>query len=154
MFLVRKDGAKTGDTPPRDHRMLKKLSVENECFVLSIIAIVLFVGYQYVAIISKKAHRTRQEGPKSRHRRNIADGCCNFTFAKVKNNTKNTFVKVNFVGFLGNQFRKYHNFFGVNSKKVMFWGGESLGYLSQNRSFFTEDLRIFCWRFEDFLTKI
>lgn len=29
-------------------------------------------------------------------RRHIADGCCNFTFAKVKNNMKNTFVKVIF----------------------------------------------------------
>ena len=60
-----------------------------------VMAVVLFVGYQYVAIISKKAHRTHQEGAKSHHRREIADGCCNFTFAKVKDNTKNTFVKVN-----------------------------------------------------------
>ena len=55
--------------------------------------------------------------------------------------------------YLGNQLRKYHNFFGFNSKKVMFWGGESLGYLSQNRRFFSEDLKIFCRRFEDFLMK-
>lgn len=60
----------------------------------SVIAVALFVGYQYVAIISKKAHRTHQEGAKSHHRREIADGCYDFTFAKVKNNMKNTFVKV------------------------------------------------------------
>lgn len=62
----------------------------------SVMAVALFVGYQYVAIISKKAHRTHQEGAKSHHRRDIADGCCDFAFAKVKNNMKNTFVKVNF----------------------------------------------------------
>lgn len=39
---------------------------------------------------------THQEGAKSHHRQEIADGCCNFTFAKVKNNTKFAFVKVNF----------------------------------------------------------
>lgn len=44
----------------------------------------------------KNLHRIHQEGPKSHHRREIADGCCDFTFAKVKNNMKNTFVKVNF----------------------------------------------------------
>lgn len=54
----KKDCATTTDPPPRDRRRVKGLCVENECFVLSIIAIVLFVGYQYVAIISKKAQRT------------------------------------------------------------------------------------------------
>lgn len=44
----------------------------------------------------KSPHITHPEGPKSHHRRRIADGCRNFTFAKVKNNIKNTFVKVNF----------------------------------------------------------
>ena len=56
MFLdQKKDCAETADTPPRDHRRVKGLCVENECFVLFIIAIVLFVGYQYIAFISKKA---------------------------------------------------------------------------------------------------
>ena len=45
--------------------------------------------------------------------------------------------------YLGNQLRKYHNFFGFNSKKVMLLGGESLGYSE-----------IFLGRFEDFLMKI
>lgn len=54
----------------------------------------LFVGYQYVAIISKKAHRTHQEGPKSHHRREIADGLS----------------------------IEYVDIFGINSKKIMiFW---------------------------------
>ena len=44
----------------------------------------------------KNLHITHQEGSNNHLRRNIADGCCNFTFAKVKNSTKNTFVKVNF----------------------------------------------------------
>lgn len=39
-----KDGAVTADTPPRDRRRVKGLCVENECFVLFIIAIVLSVG--------------------------------------------------------------------------------------------------------------
>ena len=86
-------------------------------------AVALFVGYQYVAIISKKAHRTHLEGPKSHHRRDIADGCCNFTFAKVKNNMKNTFVKVNFVGIFGINSKNIIIFFGVNSQKsyVLGW---------------------------------
>lgn len=41
----------------------------------------------------KRAH---EEGPKSHHHRSIAEEYCNFTFAKVKNNVKNTFVKVNY----------------------------------------------------------
>lgn len=44
----------------------------------------------------KNLHITHQERLRSHHRRRIADGCRNFTFAKVKNNIKNTFVKVNF----------------------------------------------------------
>lgn len=35
-------------------------------------------------------------------------GFFNFTFAKVENNAKNTFVKVNFVGI-----------FGINSKNII-----------------------------------
>lgn len=58
VFGQKKDCAKTADTPPRDRRRVKVLCVENECFALFIIAIVLSVGYQYIAVISKKAHRT------------------------------------------------------------------------------------------------
>lgn len=76
----------------------------------SVMAVALFVGYQYVAIISKKAYRTHLEGPKNLHHREIADGCRDFTFAKVKNNMKNTFVKVNFVGI-----------FGINFKNIIFF---------------------------------
>ena len=59
MFWGQKnDCANTADTSPRDRRRVKGLCVENECFVLFIIAIVLFVGYQYITFISKKAHGT------------------------------------------------------------------------------------------------
>lgn len=74
VFGQKKDCAATIGPPSRDHRRVKGLCVENECFVLSIIAIVLFVGYQHVAIISKKAHRTHQEGPKSHHRQRNSMG--------------------------------------------------------------------------------
>lgn len=55
MILVRN---KMERRPPRDRRRVKGLCVENECFVLFIIAIVLSVGYQYIAVVSKKAQRT------------------------------------------------------------------------------------------------
>lgn len=105
-------GKTTAKRPPKDHRRVKRLRVENECFVLFCNGCCTFCWLStccnYFKEGTQNPHTTHREGAKSRHRQEIADGCCNFTFAKVKNSTKNTFVKVNFVGI-----------FGINSKNII-----------------------------------
>lgn len=74
-----KNGIKlTVERPPKDYRRVKRLRVENECFVLSIIAVAFFCWLSICCNRFKEGtqnpHITHQEGSKSHHRRNIADG--------------------------------------------------------------------------------
>ena len=73
----------TVERPPKDHRRNKRLRVENECFVLFCDSCCTFCWLSTCCNNFKEGTKNprithqegaRQEGPKSHHRRNIADG--------------------------------------------------------------------------------
>ena len=67
----------TAERPSKDRRRVDGLSVVNELFALSCdVCLIFFVDFQYVATISKKAQRTREEGEKKEGRRNYKTDMC------------------------------------------------------------------------------
>lgn len=57
--------ANIAERSPKDRRRVMILIIENERFALLQERNTAFVGYQHVAVVSKKAHRTHIEGTKN-----------------------------------------------------------------------------------------
>ncbi len=60
----------TAERPSKDRRRVEGLSIVNELFALFCDVWLVFIDFQYVATISKKAQRTHEEGEKKEGRRN------------------------------------------------------------------------------------